>query len=303
MRGAAAAGAWLLAGTPSAAPREAAPGSRAGEIRARILGTAQDGGLPHLGCDRPCCVRARRDPSRALRVASLGLSVGPAGPLLLVDATPDLPAQVHALREASGFRPAPARPVDGILLTHAHIGHYAGLIHLGKEAMAARAVPLFVTERVASFLRESKPWSLLIDGGHVELSLVEPGTKLRLAEDLEAEVLGVPHRDEVSDTVGYIFGGPTRRLLYVPDTDGWRGWRRPIEDLTGEVEIAVLDGTFFDAAEVTWRDPREIPHPFIRTTMDLLGARAREGRRILFTHLNHSNPALPGRPSNRKHIS
>lgn len=292
MRGAAAAGAWLLAGAPAAGEGARQPPRGRGEVRARVLGIAQDGGLPHLGCDRACCVRARRDPSRALKVASLGLSVAPAGPLLLVDATPDLPAQVHALREASGLRGAPGRPVDGILLTHAHVGHYTGLIHLGKEVTAARAVPVLATERMCAFLRESKPWSLLLETGHVELSLLEPGTRLVLAEDLHAEVLPVPHRDEESDTIGFIFSGPSRRLLYVPDTDTWKAWPRPIQDLAAEVDIAVLDGTFFDASEVTWRDPEEIPHPYIRTSMDLLEARVREGRRILFTHLNHSNPAL-----------
>ncbi len=295
MRSAAAAGAWLLAGAP-AAGRDAARAPRGGsEVRARILGIAQDGGLPHLGCDRACCVRARRDASRALKVASLGLSVAPAGPLLLVDATPDLPAQVHALREASGLRGAPGRPMDGILLTHAHVGHYAGLIHLGREAAAARAVPLLATERMCAFLRESKPWSLLLEAGNVELSPLEPGTRVALAEDLHAEVLPVPHRDEASDTIGFIFSGPSRRLLYVPDTDAWTAWPRPIRDFVAGVDVAVLDGTFFDASEVTWRDPGEIPHPYIRTSMDLLEAGVREGRRVLFTHLNHSNPALdPG---------
>jgi len=264
-------------------------------VRARVLGVAQDGGLPHLGCRRSCCVAARRDPSRARRVASLGVSVTPSGPVLLVDATPDLRSQIEDLRAAAGVEPAAGRPVDGILLTHAHTGHYAGLIQLGREAMGATQVPVLATTRMCAFLRANKPWSRLVEWGHVRLDPLEPGTRRSLAPDLTVEVLAVPHRDEDSDTVAYLFTGPSRRLLYVPDTDAWEKWTRPIATVVSEVDVALLDGTFFGAEEVAGRDLAEIPHPTIPRTMELLAEQAASGRcLILFTHLNHTNPALDG---------
>ena len=88
-----------------------------------VLGIAQDGGIPHLGCQQERCVRARDGRGSVEKVASLGLVNRATGAAYLFDATPDFPAQVHAL--TGGAAP------DGIFLTHAHIGHYTGLIYLG----------------------------------------------------------------------------------------------------------------------------------------------------------------------------
>jgi pyrroloquinoline quinone biosynthesis protein B len=62
--------------------------------RAVVLGIAQDGGVPHIGCRQERCVLARRDPSRRERVACLGLVDEQAGRRFLIDATPDLPSQL-----------------------------------------------------------------------------------------------------------------------------------------------------------------------------------------------------------------
>lgn len=293
---AAAAAAWLAAGGP--AWGEARAGEEAGpaagqRVAARVLGTVQDGGLPHLGCNRSCCVRARLDPDHGRKVACLGLTVLPDGPLVLLDATPDLVSQWADLRASSGVLARPGLPVDAILLTHAHVGHYAGLIHLGREAAATKELPVHATPAMCDFLGRNKPWSRLVEWGHVRLAPLEKGGELRLARDLRVRPVAVPHRDEDSDTVGFLVRGPRRTLLYVPDTDSWRRWDPPVTDLLAGVDVALLDGTFYDAGELPWRDPDEIPHPTISESMDLLSQEVRRrGVRILFTHLNHSNPAL-----------
>ncbi|HXI03789.1 MAG TPA: MBL fold metallo-hydrolase, partial [Candidatus Saccharimonadales bacterium] len=233
----------------------------------------------------------RRVPRR--RVACLGLEAWPGGPVVLVDATPDLPSQAMEMRAISGTPAEPGRPVDAILLTHAHMGHYAGLVHLGREAAATKKLPLVATPRMCAFLKENKPWSRLMEWGHVQLEPLEPGGTLKLAPALTVRSIAVPHRNEDSDTVGYVFEGPERTLLYVPDTDSWSRWDRPVAALVERADIALLDGTFYDPGEVTWRPPEEIPHPTITESMDLMEALVASGkRRILFTHLNHSNPGL-----------
>ncbi len=292
VRGLAAAGAWTLAGSPSSA--RARPSQT---VRARVLGTVQDGGLPHPGCSRSCCVGARRGAGSARRVSCLGLGILPDGPLVVVDATPDYPSQAAELGSAFTLGADPVRPSrvapDFILLTHAHVGHYAGLIYLGREASAARDVPVIATPRMCAFLESNKPWSRLVEWGHLRLEPLEPGGRRRLAAGLEVETFAVPHRDEDSDTVGFLFRGPTKRLIYIPDTDSWKRWERPVDRLLEGADIALLDGTFYGSGEVTWRNPEEIPHPTIRETMELLGSLAASGKcRILFTHLNHSNAAL-----------
>ena len=190
-------------------------------VRAVVLGMAQDGGVPHIGCRQERCEAARRDPSRRERVASLGLVDGDRR--FLIDATPDLPSQVALLDPG---RPASRPIVDGILLTHAHIGHYTGLMYLGREALGAQGVPVWATPRMARFLRENGPWSQLVALGNIAVKEMEPGREIALTERLRVTPLLVPHRDELSDTVGFRVQGPSRSLLYIPDIDMWERWER-----------------------------------------------------------------------------
>lgn len=265
-----------------------AASSRAGSgVRAVVLGVAQDGGVPHIGCSQELCVRARRNPSHRARVACLGLVDDEAGKHFLVDATPDLPGQIESL--LGGHAPKERRrPVDGILLTHSHMGHYAGLLSLGREALGAQRVPVYATPRMAAFLRGNGPWSQLVALGNVELHEIEPGVEFALTERLHVTALPVPHRDEFSDTMAFRVRGPRRVLLYVPDVDKWERWDRKLEDEVAAVDVALLDGTFEDPAEIPGRSLADIPHPLVAETLDRLG-RASAAGRVLFTHLNHTN--------------
>jgi pyrroloquinoline quinone biosynthesis protein B len=284
--------AWAV----QAGPGCAAPGQdpRGGPY-ALLLGTAQDGGLPQIGCERACCASARTDPGRRRRVVSLLLVDPRSGKRFLIDASPDLASQVEVARghppnrSAEGPRPA---LFDAIFLTHAHAGHYSGLLQLGKEVYGARDVPVHASERMGAFLRANAPWSALVDGRNVELLPLEPGRAVTLADDLSILPIAVPHRDELSDTLAFVVRGPRRALLYLPDTDGWERWTEPIEAWIERVDHAFLDGTFFDAGEVPGRDLSEIPHPFIRATLQRFASLPLEQRaKVRFVHLNHTNPA------------
>lgn len=263
-------------------------------VRAVVLGITQDGGLPHIGCTQRACAEARADPARRERVASLGLIDDASGKRFLIDATPDLPSQLESLNGGSRPRP-PAerrRPVDGILLSHAHMGHYTGLMYLGREALGAQRVPVYATPRMARFLRENAPWSQLVALGNVELRELEPERELALTGSLRITARRVPHRDELSDTVGFVVRGPQRSLLYVPDIDKWERWERSLEAEVTGVDLAFLDGTFSAADEVPGRSLAEIPHPLVSETMARLHAHLSLGKRVLFIHLNHTNPLL-----------
>jgi pyrroloquinoline quinone biosynthesis protein B len=221
-------------------------------------------------------------------VACLGLIDDQAGARFLIDATPDLPSQLDSLNRGRALAD-PRRPVDGILLTHAHIGHYTGLMYLGREALGARAVPVYATARMASLLRTSGPWNQLVALGQIEVREVEPGREVVLTPSLAVTPVRVPHRDELSDTVGYVVRGPGQALLYVPDIDKWEKWDRRIEDEVAQVGIALLDGTFFSAGELPGRSLAEVPHPTVGETTARLAALS---SRVSFIHLNHTNPLL-----------
>jgi len=261
---------------------------------ALVLGTAQDGGFPQIGCDEGLCARARREPGFA-RLRSSLLLVDPAsGARYLVDATPDLARQVElaeglpATREPPGARP----PLfEGILLTHAHWGHYAGLGELGREVYGAQGMPVLASARMAAYLRENGPWSLLVETRAIELRELAPGEPVSLTPALTVTPLAVPHRDEFSDTLAFLVRGPRRTLLYLPDIDKWERWERPIEDLLAVVDVALLDGSFFSDGELPGRSMAEIPHPFVAESLARFSALdARTRAKILFTHLNHTNP-------------
>jgi pyrroloquinoline quinone biosynthesis protein B len=251
------------------------------KVEAVVLGIAQDGGVPHLGCRQKLCVEARKDPSKRRRVASLGLIDGVSGKRFLVDATPDFESQVASF----GGMP------EGILLTHAHIGHYLGLVQLGREVANARAMPVYCTASMARFLRENGPWRRLVEARNIAIHEIEPGVEFALTESLRATAVRVPHRDEDSDTVAWIVAGPSKKLLWLPDIDKWEKWDQPIEDVVRKVDYAFLDGTFFSADEIPGRSIAEIPHPLVPETVSRLSS-AKTASRIFFVHLNHTNHLL-----------
>jgi len=257
-------------------------------LRAVVLGIAQDGGVPHIGCEQELCVSARRDSARRQRVASLGLVDERASARFVIDATPDFASQLDSLNEGRVLKDR-RKPVDGILLTHAHIGHYTGLMYLGREALGASGVPVYATPRMGRFLRENGPWSQLVSLGNIVLREIEPGRKFALTPDLEVTALVVPHRDEFSDTVGYLVRSPSGSLLYLPDIDKWEKWGWAIEDVVAQVDAAFLDATFFSLEELPGRSQGEVPHPLVGETMQRL---ARLAPRVRFLHVNHTNRLL-----------
>lgn len=253
-------------------------------IEAILLGTAQDGGVPQVGCSCPNCTAAHHDPTRRQLVACLGLVDRGAGQAWLIDATPDLPEQVHTLQER-----APGFPLGGILLTHAHVGHYAGLIYLGREAWNTAGLPLYVSPRTAAFLRQNAPWSQLVQMGNVDLRLLTPGGEVSLTPRLHVTPVTVPHRAEFTDTLAYLVRGPARRLFYCPDIDAWERWEHDLRAFVAGVDVALLDATFCSAAELPGRDLSQVPHPLAADTARRLAGVACDVRLI---HLNHSNPLL-----------
>jgi pyrroloquinoline quinone biosynthesis protein B len=245
------------------------------------------------------CEAARDDPARRRWVASLAVVLPASGRLALIDAGPDRRRQLTDLAAATpGLRQRPVgrtdrQPVDGVILTHAHIGHYLGLAFFGFEAMHSQGVAVWGTPRMAGFLRSNGPWDQLVRLGNVALHELAPGGRIELGDGVSAELIAVPHRDEYSDTVGVVVRGPRAAVLYVPDTDGWPGWDPPLPERLAGVDVALLDGTFYSPDELPGRPVSSIGHPLIADSMDLLGPLVEAGRvRVLFTHLNHTNPAL-----------
>lgn len=258
-----------------------------------VLGIAQDAGAPQAGCRKPCCRGRVLGEAPHYLPSCLALVDPRSGKRWLFEATPALPEQLVRLNAWSQGEPGELDPVDGIFTTHAHMGHYAGLIHLGREAIGSKGIPVHAMPRMAEFLRAHGPWSQLCELGNIEIRGLEADTRVELDQDLFVTPFLVPHRDEFSETVGFLIEGPNRRIAWLPDIDKWDRWERPLEDLIAEVDVAYLDGTFFGDGELPGRDMSQIPHPFIEETMARLSDLPADDRaKVRFIHLNHTNPAL-----------
>lgn len=256
-----------------------------------VLGIAQDGGVPQAGSqEHP----GWADPRFRRRVASLGLVDRASGQRWMIDATPDFREQLRTLDDMAPVEGTPG--LSGIFLTHAHMGHYAGLMHLGHESMGARGVVVHVMPRMQVYLRSNGPWSQLVERGNIVLQTLEEGVPARLTGRLTVTPFTVPHRQEYSEVVGFRIDGPKRSVVYVPDIDSWTEWDtagRRLEDLIASVDVAYVDGTFYADGEIPGRDMSGFPHPFITVSMERLRALPPQERaRVRFIHLNHTNPAL-----------
>lgn len=256
-----------------------------------VLGTAQDAGYPQAGCSKPCCERAWRDPSARRRVSCLAIVDPASGQRWMIDATPDFRVQLRLLDEIQA--PCGTPGLDGILLTHGHIGHYTGLMFLGHESIGAKDVPVYVMPRMHTFLSNHGPWDQLVRYKNIELKSLSAGHVIQLNARIQVTAIRVPHREEYTEVVGFQIAGPERSVLFIPDIDKWDRWDRDIADLIHQVDVAYLDGTFFDDGEVAGRDMSAIPHPFITESIRRLGALpADERAKVHFIHFNHTNPVL-----------
>ncbi|MEE4207020.1 MAG: MBL fold metallo-hydrolase [Erythrobacter sp.] len=277
------AAAIALLGTTASAHEDAA-GSCPRELV--VLGTGQDAGAPQIG--------NAHDKGPRLLPTSLALVDREAGARYLFDATPAITEQIALLDDIE--RPAgEGLGIDGIFLTHAHIGHYLGLAYLGNEAAGARGIPVFAMPRMAAFLRGNGPWSQLVSEGNIALFEMARGAFTVLSDDFGVLPLRVPHRDEFSETVGFVIMTPDLRALYLPDLDGWEAFEEmsasSLEELIAGVDHAFIDATFWADGELQGRDMAAVPHPRAKAVMERLAALpAQERAKVRFIHLNHTNP-------------
>lgn len=263
-----------------------------------VLGIAQDAGFPQADCKKDCCKAAWKTPALRRHASCLALFDSLENQFWLFEATPDIKFQMNHFQEL-----APGAKMEGIFLTHAHVGHYTGLMHLGHEVMGAKSVPVFAMPRMRTFLSENGPWSQLVDFKNIELQNLSADTTIVLNERLSVSPFRVPHRDEFSETVGYKISTSKKSYLFIPDIDKWHLWQRNIVEEIAKVDVAFLDGTFFKNGEIPGRDMSQIPHPFVEESMSVFEKLSTiEKAKVHFIHFNHTNPALQSDSEARKEI-
>lgn len=265
-----------------------------------VLGAGQDAGAPQIGNPND---PAWDDLTLALTPTSAALVDHRTQSRYLFEATPQITAQLNLLDELAPSDNGPLG-LSGVFLTHAHIGHYAGLMFFGREAAGTKDLDVYVMPRMANYLESNGPWSQLVTLENISVNVLENKRAVTLSPNITVTPLQVPHRDEFSETVGYVISGPTKSALFLPDIDDWDRWKseysQSLEDIIAQVDYAFVDATFFDDNELPGRDMSLIPHPRVADTMDRLSA---QSEKVVFIHYNHTNPIRdPNSPQSKSVI-
>ena len=277
----------------------AAPAAAEESVRIHVLGVAQDAGYPQAGCYEPHCMPGWENRDARITASAIAVVDSDNESKLLFDATPHITDQLYRLHEIA---PDGEYTLDGVFLTHAHIGHYAGLMFFGHEVMGAHGVPVFAMPRMHEFLENNGPWDQLVRYENIALQRLADGSPVAF-DDVTVTPFLVPHRDEYSETVGFRIDGPSKSAVYIPDIDKWHDWDTDIRDVVRDVDYALLDATFYADGELPGRDMSKVRHPFISESMALFEElTAEEKSRVIFIHMNHTNPAMVENSEARKTI-
>lgn len=253
-----------------------------------ILGNVQDAGLPHIGCQHKFC-EEKFSEFEEYFTTSIAVVDPTENKYILFETTPDLPYQLNYLeKEIFNEFLLP----ESIFITHAHIGHYTGLMYFGREAIGAKNLVIKVLPKMSNFLKSNGPWSQLVDINNIKIHNLKFGSNTNELRNITVTPIEVPHRDEYSETAGYIIKGKNKKALFIPDIDKWEKWDKNLKQLTHEFDYLLLDATFYDSKEIN-RDISEIPHPLVSETMTFLSDLTLENKnKIYFIHMNHTNLML-----------
>ena len=249
-----------------------------------VLGTVQDGGYPHVGCFNDCCINLN-DNQRF--ISSIAIIDNKIKKSWIIDISPDIKHQLRMLHKLNN------PTLSGIFLTHAHMGHYGGLINFGLEGMNISNIPIYVFERMEKFLKNNSIFNQLIENKNIIINNINEDFDVSLNNDIVVSSFLVPHRNELSETVGFNIKSSNKSIIYLPDIDSWKGWKISLLDLIKNHDILILDGTFYNKNELKSRDISKVPHPSIIESMSLMNElSAKDKNKIFFTHLNHTNKSL-----------
>jgi len=253
-----------------------------------ILGNTQDAGLPHIGCQHPFC-EDNFNVYEEHYTTSIAVVNSDLKKYILFEASPDITFQLNNLKK--NIFDEFLLP-ESIYITHAHIGHYTGLMYFGREALGAKDQIVRALPRMSNFLENNGPWSQLVKINNIKIKEINFGSTTNELNNINVTPVQVPHRDEYSETAGYIIEGKNKKALFIPDIDKWEKWDRDLSQIAKEFDFLLIDATFYDSKEIN-RDISEIPHPLVTETIDLLSGLSVENRKkVYFIHMNHTNMML-----------
>lgn len=259
-----------------------------------MLGTAAGGGVPQWNCAcGPCAaVRSGRLPARTQDAVAVS---GDGVRWWLVNASPDIGAQLAATPDLAPGPGPRDTPVRGVLCTDAELDHTLGLGVL-------RGAPGLTVHAPAAVLHALAPTRAVLGTyGEWEWRQVEPGQPFELAGGVEVTAFGVGGKRPryAADAPGpwvvaYRFRDPATGgvLLYAPCLASWPDG---FDALVAEADVVLLDGTFHGPAEMgaaTGRPSGQAAMGHLPIADSLPRLRRHPSTRRIYTHLNNTNPVL-----------
>jgi len=274
-----------------------------GRLTAIVLGAAAGGGFPQWNCQCPVCRLAWASDSRAKARTQASLAVSADGEhWILLNASPDLRAQVLATPALQQRRGGRGSPITAVILTGAEVDQVAGLLTLRER----QGFTVFATTETLAVLAANPIFGVL-DAALVTRKAVAQGERFSLPGGLDAELFTVPGKvalylegsdpalaAETGANVGVELVCAGRRLVYVP---GAARMTAALGARLARADVVLFDGTLFvddemirtgTGSKTGWR----MGHMPVDGEDGTLAALAGlPGRRIL-THINNTNPIL-----------
>ncbi len=275
----------------------------------KVLGSGAGGGFPQWNCNCANCSGLRAGTLAARPRTQSSLAVSDTGEdWLLVNASPDLRAQLESCPALQPARTVRDTAIAAVLIVDAQIDHSTGLMTLREHT---RRLPVYCTPSVHSDLTGGYPlisvlehycgvdWRPVDAIGRVPFEIPEISGLTMHPIPLPSEAPPYSprrHNPAEDDTIGIVFIDQSsgRRCLYAP---GLGEWTEPLIEEAERADCLMIDGTLWNDTELmeqgaASKTGREMGHLAQSGSNGMLDQLARlRGRKILI-HINNTNPIL-----------
>ncbi|MGB7100862.1 MAG: pyrroloquinoline quinone biosynthesis protein PqqB [Xanthobacteraceae bacterium] len=282
-------------------------------MTAIVLGAAAGGGFPQWNCRCAVCRLAWADDAQAKPRTQASLAVSADGEhWILLNASPDLRAQLLATPALQPRTGARGSPIAAVVLTGAEVDQIAGLLTLRER----QAFAVFATAETLAAVAANPIFGVLAPDLVVR-KVVSRDQPFALPGGMTAELFAVPGKvalyleggnpalaAETGANVGVEVVCGSRRLAYVP---GAAGITAALHARLARADVIFFDGTLFVDDEMIAtgtgdKTGRRMGHMPIDGEGGTLAALADlPGQRIL-THINNTNPILVEGSAERRKV-
>jgi pyrroloquinoline quinone biosynthesis protein B len=280
-------------------------------MKLKVLGSSAGGGFPQWNCNCRNCDGVRRGTMNARRRTQSSIALSENGDdWLLVNASPDILAQLAASPELQPARRVRDTGIAAVLLMDAQIDHVTGLLMLRENA---GALPIYTTEAVWGDLNAGFPVTRIL--GHycgVEHRLIDvDGSALRIPSFDDTHVVPVPlsskappyspHRNApvLGDNIGLLIENRAsgKKAFYAP---GLGALEPHVLEAMHGADLLLVDGTLWTQNEMidlglskkTGADMGHLAQTGAGGMIEVLDSIQRAGVRKVLIHINNTNPIL-----------